>query len=353
MQRRRFLLTSGAALGAAISPLWADIGDQLYLSAASKGDRSTWLVGVEATGHVRFSLPLPGRGHAAAAHPERAEAIVFARRPGRFAMVLDCASGQILSELHAPEGRHFYGHGVFSADGQVLFTTENDFDGPDGRIGVWDAANGYRRLGEFASGGIGPHEIVRLCNGHLAVANGGIQTHPDYGRKKLNIPTMRTNLTVLSPEGAVTASYAFPETFRQNSIRHLDIGPDGRVFAALQWQGMPTKRVPLVAEFHAGRTRFLDHKATARLKAYAGSIAVSGDGSEIAVTGPKGGHMLIFDKAGQPITDMALSLASGVAKTNAGLLITCAQGLARREGGGTEVIPVSGGWSWDNHLVRV
>ena len=51
--------------------------------------------------------------------------MAFARRPGTFALVIDCAEGREVARLHTPEGRHFYGHGAFTPDGGLLFTTEN------------------------------------------------------------------------------------------------------------------------------------------------------------------------------------------------------------------------------------
>lgn len=176
--RRRFL---AGALAAGVMPLrgWASVGHPKYLSAARRPDGAYVLVGLRGDGAQAFQIDLPARGHAAAAHPERAEAVAFARRPGTYAVVLDCADGTVLAQLEAPKGRHFYGHGVFSQDGTRLYTTENDFDGAAGVIGVWDAVHDYARLGEFSSGGVGPHEILRLPRLDVfVVANGGIATHP-------------------------------------------------------------------------------------------------------------------------------------------------------------------------------
>ena len=359
MRRRHFLTGAGAGLaGLAAAPLWADItgAEPLYLSAANTADNATWLVGLTLDGTVRFAHPLPGRGHAAAVHPERAEAVAFARRPGDFALVIDCATGDEIARLTTPADRHFYGHGAYTADGSLLLTTENAFDVPDGRIGLWDAANGYARLGEFPSGGIGPHEVLRLASGDFAVANGGIQTHPDFERAKLNLPTMQTNLTILNATGTVTESWAFEGEMRQNSIRHIDVDAQGRIVAALQWQGDPREAVPLVARFTPGGAvppAFLDHPATATLTQYAGSIAVSRVEGEIAVTGPKGNHVVFFGADGAPDEDAALGEASGVAPMPDGLAITCTGGLALYRGGQIAWIEIPGGYTWDNHLVRV
>lgn len=56
----------------------------------------------------------------------RPEAIAFARRLGTFTLVIDCIEGRTLATLSASEGRHFYGHGAVSLDGNLLFTPEND-----------------------------------------------------------------------------------------------------------------------------------------------------------------------------------------------------------------------------------
>lgn len=353
MDRRSFL-RAGIVAGVAglAAPGWAATGAK-YLTAANKNGQDTFLLGLDDNGSVVFAIPVPSRGHAAAAHPRLPEAVAFARRPGTYAMVVDCLSGQQVAVLNSPEGRHFYGHGAFTDDGAYLLTTENDFDGPDGRLGVWDVAAGYLRVDDIPSGGLGPHEIIRLASGGFAVANGGIQTHPDYGRSKLNLPDMQTNLALLTRDGRVEQVIDGP--LRQNSIRHIASDGADRVVAALQWQGPPGEVVPLLAEFSADGLRYLDHPETARLKHYAGSIAISRDGARIAVTGPKGGHMLLFDGlTGAPIEGIALDLASGVIpRGESGFAITCAKGLAHLDGAEITHNPVSGGWQFDNHLIAI
>ena len=82
--------------------------------------------------------------------------------------------------ISAATGRHFYGHGCLSADKSVLFTTENDYDAVKGVIGIRDAKD-FQSVGEYSSYGIGPHDIHLMPDGKtLVVANGGIQTHPDF-----------------------------------------------------------------------------------------------------------------------------------------------------------------------------
>jgi hypothetical protein len=77
----------------------------------------------------------------------------------------------------------FRTHGAFSSDdGAIVYTTANDFETLEGRIGLWHAANGYARIGGIPSGGIGPHDLMRLPGSEsLLVANGGMATHPESG----------------------------------------------------------------------------------------------------------------------------------------------------------------------------
>ena len=90
--------------------------------------------------------------------------------------------------------RHFFGHGVFSADGRLLYSTENDYDGARGMIGVRDVTGGYKQIGEFPAHGMEPHDIALLSDGRtMVIANGGILTHPG-SEGELNLSDMQSSL---------------------------------------------------------------------------------------------------------------------------------------------------------------
>ncbi|TDL81635.1 DUF1513 domain-containing protein [Palleronia sediminis] len=345
LSRRGFLAATGAAL-AAVPPAWAEIGAPAFVAAAREADGAHALFGLRDDGQIAFRVPLPDRGHAAAAHPVRAEAVGFARRPGTFALVLDCAEGRVLHRLDTPEGRHFYGHGVFVDGGRILATTENDIATGEGRIGLWDAANGYARLDEIASGGIGPHEITRLSDDTLVVANGGIRTHPDHGRDKLNLDTMRPNLAYLV-EGRVveTAELADPKL----SIRHIAARADGTVAIGLQSQRDPSERVPLLATHRRGaaaRTYGADLAATCA--GYVGSVAWSGDGRRVAITAPRGARAVLFTEGDDTPEIVHRPDICGVAPTASGLAFTDGTGGVLTDRGAAKHA-----LSWDNHLVAI
>ncbi|WP_371168413.1 DUF1513 domain-containing protein [Aliiroseovarius sp. 2305UL8-7] len=357
MKRRSFLSGLSASVGVAglAQPGWAAAGSPDFITAGNRADKSSWLVGFTREGELIFELPIPSRGHAASIHPKRPEAVAFARRPGRFAVVIECIGGHEVARLESPEGRHFYGHGAYSADGKTLFTTENNYDGPAGVIGVWDAADRYRRLGEVPAGGIGPHEILRLPDGGFVVANGGIQTYPDMARAKLNLPTMRTNLTYLTADGQIADQVELSGEMHQNSIRHIAVDGMGAVIAALQWQGNPTHKVPLVMRhMRGGKSEFLPHPDDLRLKNYAGSIAVCPQTGEIAVSGPRGNQVIYYDAHGTPAGSSRRGTASGVAPApNGGLAITCDGGFVHRLEGTERFVAVSQDYAWDNHLISL
>ena len=358
MRRRQVLLGIGAA-SLAGRPTWADAHNPAFLSAAQAMDGSYHLCGLNLAGEELFTIPLPDRGHAAAAHPFRAEAIAFARRPGRFGIILDCVTGQEISRLVPPADRHFYGHGVFSADGATLFTTENDLETLEGRIGLWDAASGYTRIGDIPSGGVGPHDIARLPGTDtLVVANGGIATHPDSGRAPLNLATMRANLAYIDPDLAIGEVVELDIALRQNSIRHLDVRADGLVAAGMQWNGSDGDFPPLVMVHRRGREPVLMEgpvQSHRQMDGYVGSIAFMGRGDQVGVTSPRGGLIQVFDPdTGAFVADLRLEDTCGIARTREGQTIaTSGLGAIGRVQEGSFTPIRRSTMAWDNHLVAV
>jgi uncharacterized protein len=347
MQRRSFL----ASLAAACAPrmTWADVGHPAFLSAGKQGDDFV-LHGLAASGKSLFQIALPGRGHAAAAHPVRAEAVAFARRPGTFALVIDCATGQTAHRLTPPDGLQFNGHGAFSQDGTRLMTSEVVAATSEGRIGLWDTAR-YTRLTDWPSHGLGPHEIRRLPDGRLAVANGGIQTDP-VDRTKLNIPDMRPNLTLLAEDGALLDQLDLPD-LRQNSIRHLAFQGNTIAFA-MQWEGDPAEPVPQLGLWTPGQTPVLCTPPDAQaftMQGYAGSIAATD--TRILITSPKGGALMLFDTAGSYVATHHRPDLCGAVANGAAFTVTDGSG-AVWAATDQDLTPLATGHTqWDNHLVAL
>ncbi|MEM9580240.1 MAG: DUF1513 domain-containing protein, partial [Pseudomonadota bacterium] len=217
-----------------------------------------------------------------------------------------------------------------------------------------DRTQGYARVAEISSGGIVPHEILRLPDGTFAVANGGIRTHPARGRDKLNLDTMQSNLTVLSQAGDILDKAEVG--LRLNSLRHIAVQPDGTIACGLQWQGDPFETPWLLAVYQgkgALQVVEMEEPMLRSLSGYIGSVAPFG-AHEFAASSPRGGRALVF------------SASKGVTMTKQAADVC---GLAQLPGGGTLVTDGSGhvyrlsatgltglqrhDIAFDNHLVAV
>jgi hypothetical protein len=363
IDRRTFLTLTAAAL--ALGPfrlLATPVGPRL-LSCRTDAAGNDYLTALGTDGRVLFDLPLPGRGHGIAVRPGNRQCVVVARRPGTFLWVVDLESGEVSHRRENSAGRHFFGHGVFSPRGRLFYVTENDFEAARGVIGVYDAADGYRRLGELPSHGIGPHELKLLGDGRtLALANGGIQTHPDLGRSKLNLPDMDPNLAYVDVrDGRLLGTYRPPPALHQLSIRHLDVGPDDQVCIGMQYQGPAHHRPPLVA-LHRGEEslRLLTAPASVqdRMHNYCGSVCLDPSGRVFAVSSPQGGLVTFWcSRNGAYIASTQVADGCGLAGGSepGELLISSGQGeLFRYRIGDRSRSPLgpSGIASsrWDNHM---
>ena len=340
-----------------LSPVYASAGSApLYLSSARQSDGTHALSGFDAAGSVLFTETLPGRGHDIAISPDRTTAIVFARRPGRFAFVFDCVRHVPVIEIEAAANRHFFGHGFFSADGKLLYATENAYDDEIGVIGVYDATSEFRRVNEFPTGGIGPHQAFLMPDGEtIVIANGGILTHPDYGREKLNLATMEPSLCYLDrPTGNLLEKVVLPAVLHQLSIRHMALDRHGAVWFGCQYQGPLQDTPPLVGTHVRGSApRLL--KAPAQImgnfRNYIGSVAANRTGNRIATTGPRGDVAVVWDVASRSLFHRyELTDVCGIAPdAGDGFLTTSGKGSIARNGADVIHYPSI---AWDNHLTR-
>ena len=356
MASRRNFLTGIIASSTFPRLSWADAGNPKFLAASKLPNGKYILCGINASGKDVFRIPLPGRGHAASAHPTSPEAVAFARRPGRFALVINCMNGSIIKKLTPPNNIHFYGHGCYVDEGRILITSENRIDTGEGLLGLWDSQSGYKRIGEVSSGGIGPHEIKQLPNGKgIMVANGGIRTHPDHGRKKLNLDTMRSNISHITSNFSLDNIFELPKDLYQNSIRHLDISDSGEVAFGTQWQGDPSDTVPLVGLIDLNRKIGLIKLSLAQqleLKGYVGSIAISRNSQAISVTSPRGGVAHIYED--QVLTQKIWrpDICGTVSNSNS-FVLTCGSGLFINLQLNGQNIKIKSNKSWDNHIIAL
>ncbi len=291
--------------------------------------------------------------------------VVMARRPGRFLAVIGLADGALRRSLEAPAGRHFYGHAVFDAAERLLYTTENDYDAGRGVIGVWDAAAGYVRAGEIDAHGIGPHDLALAHDGRtLAIANGGLLTHPDSGRAKLNLADMEPSLAVVDPAtGESLRRLVLPRDLHQLSIRHLAVASDGTIGFGMQHEGPPDRAVPLAGTWAPDGTVTLlpqDTAPPAVTRNYVGDLAIDAAGRYLAASFPRGSGVGVWDlRTGRPLGLIRATDACGLAAEPGSDRLWISDGTGRvgsLDAGRSLVrdaavsIP---GLAFDNHFARV
>jgi hypothetical protein len=246
-----------------------------------------------------------------------------------------------------------------------MLATENDFEAGQGVLGIYDASPGgaYRRIGEFPTGGIGPHEVVLMPDGHtLCVANGGILTHPDYGKLELNLESMRPSLAYIDArDGRLLERVALADSLHQLSIRHLALAADGTVWFGCQHMGPANERPPLVGRHRRGHAPDLfagPDEVLRNCRNYIGSVAADPAGQIIATSSPVGNQVLYWDASSGALLGVTpLADGCGVAPlAPARFLLNSGMGELVQAGPDTSVAPVlasSRELSWDNHFRRL
>ena len=361
LSRRTLLATSAAALLVRM-PARAGAGGR-YLSAAATLANRYAVVAVDEDGQIDFDLDLADRGHGLAVRPGSSEAICFARRPGRFALVIDTLAGAVVTEIPAASSRHFSGHGLFVQGGRLLLATENDEVRHEGVIGIYDARANYRRLGEFPTFGIGPHDLAMLPDGKtLVVANGGIdKRHDDTGGREL--ADIRSDLVYLDwPAERLLERAGLEPQFARLSIRHLALTKAGDVAAALQDSAdMPDLDFPLgFLHRPGGAPRWLaaPDGGWARLRGYCGAAAVDSGAGVIGMSSPRGSCIGLWDDKGAALEALDIHDGCGLSATGiagqlavssgSGELFTVAGDAAQ-----PALLGANGEFRFDNHMVRI
>lgn len=353
LDRRQFMKAAGAAWASSLAPsslLALERADAVFASGYMAPDGSFGVATLAEDGAFIDRVPLPARSHGMAYSATTAHAVAFARRPGTFALIFDTRRKAEPIVIHAGADRHFFGHGGFSPDGRLLYASENDFEANRGVIGLYDATDRYRRIGEFDTYGIGTHDLTVSDDGKiLVIANGGIETHPDFGRTKLNLDHMEPSLALVdAATGALIERHALQPALRQLSTRHVDIDDRGRIWFACQYEGPRNDLPPLVGHFAKGeQISFLDlpPETTTRLANYVGAIAVNRAEGLVGLTSPKGGVAVTVEAAtGRVLRQEAIADAAGIAPSQHGFAVSSYDG--RFKGMKADL-------AWDQHIVRL
>jgi hypothetical protein len=357
---RRALLVSLASTAAmlAVPGTAAAAFEPECFAASRKDDRGNFSAALfTLDGDVR-TIELPGRGHDIALKPDGSEWVALARRPGRFGVAIPLDGRPPVWFTSRPD-RHFFGHGVFSADGKLLYTTENDYERAAGTIGVRDATHGYTQIGEFPAYGMEPHDTALLGDGRtMVIANGGLETHPDRGADELNLADMQPSLVYVDvTTGDLLEEQRLAPALHQLSIRHLAVAADDAVAFGCQYRG-PEEDTPALIGFHRrGETPVVVAAPGATqtgLRNYIGSVAADRSGGVVAASAPKGGLVTYWDVAGRRYLGACnLSDGCGLAPTHrrASFLLTRGEGWLVTAAASGAMSRQASEFQWDNHAI--
>lgn len=364
IDRRDVLLSIAAGLAAAPFAARAASMPAAAVTTARRSDGSFALIGLNAAGGITCEAALPGRGHGLAVHPARPLVAAFGRRPGRWTALFETGGGHHVATIVPPTDHFFSGHGFFLPDGMTLAIVEIVLPRGEGRIGLYDARERFRRIGDFSTHGVGAHEAILLGDGAtIAVANGGLLPDPDTGGdlKPLRMASGGSSVVLIDAHrGTRLASVRAPETQTDFGYRHL-AGVDDQSLA-VGLQALDPDRAPEIPSLarlitQQGRQRWLapGNPLWGTLSNYVGSV-VSRDG-RIAFTSPRGGRAVILDPAHDAIlVSQAEADVCGVAGLAPGafLLTTGFGAVVSVEIGGT-VRPLAAltGYQFDNHAVAL
>lgn len=287
--------------------------------------------------HIRQALAVPDRVHGLLDDAEGGF-IAVAYRPGAWLIRVD-ADGKIARRISmADEGaRTLDGHAVFDATGEWLITTETDSRDDGGWIGVRDRRT-LKKVAEWRTHGVEPHQACLDASGKLVVANGGIRRAAND--RKRDLDRMASSLVRLDPAtGELLGQWRLHDP--RLSLRHLALGNDraanGKPLIGVAIEAEhddPAKRAaaPVLAIWDGAELQTPSHVPVGR-----------GYSSDI-VAGPAGGfylngefaHNVMLWHPGQPaeltvIADLERARSLAVWQTDGGdgVLIGARKGVAR------------------------
>ena len=244
------------------------------------------------------------------------------------------ADGKVVQQVAQDDGSllRFCGHAVVARN-EVLLTTETDHATGRGRVGIRDLHT-LKKLDEWDSHGIDPHQLLLDAAGNVIVANGGVpRTLAD---RKVDLPRMDASLVRLDGRsGRLQRQWRLDDP--RLSLRHLawshpsadDGAYLGVAIQAEHDRAEERARAPILAVLDGDRL-FAPTRANDNF-GYAGDIAAAWDGGFVLSSNQVGLAQLWHPAAAERMTPLvrmeeAYALASW---QSGGVLVATALGLVR------------------------
>ena len=288
--------------------------------------------------------------------PDGRTAVAVARRPGTTAVLFDRRAGSVLATFEPGEGRVFSGHGRFVDGGRRFLAVEIDRAGGQGTVSRRVVEAGFAIEAEWASSGMGPHDMLP-AGGTLVVANGGIEPHTP---EALGAEIAGSSVARLDPvTGAVRSVAGLDEDLASLSLRHLTSGHDGFTVVAAQDLLADGIARPLLYAVEEDGLRAFDapEEAWRGLRTYVGSVALDASGAFVAAASPRGNMVAVWRRDGRFVGTLPLVDGCGLAPTREAGRFLATSGLGETVLIGTDgeslgvLARRSGGPRFDNHAV--
>ncbi|MEZ6194325.1 MAG: DUF1513 domain-containing protein [Planctomycetota bacterium] len=269
--------------------------------------------------------PLGFFAHGVIRNPHAAEQVIAFEKHGPGCCLADLREGRVIREIETVAGREFYGHGVHSADGALLYCTETEVDGDyRGVVAVRDART-FELKGTFPTYGTEPHDMVLVDEGRLlAITNGG--DAPGGER-----PPSVTYVDVNSEKLVEELRFSTPRI----NAGHLAVAPDGDLaVVSAPRKGMMFERdvddlggVTLRHGKGEFRTMAGPADVVKRLLRESLSVAIHAPSGTVAVTNPDGNVVSFWNLAeGRFLSALDFPNPKGVAVTLDGAHFLVAHG---------------------------
>lgn len=304
--------------------------------------QTDWAAGLVA---VKAAVPVPTRAHGLLAEPGGGF-VAVASRPGQWLVRCD-AKGQVVQWLRMdsePAGRTLDGHVCASLDGEWLYTAETNPLSDQGWVGVRERRS-LRKVAEWRTHGVEPHQLMLDGTGALMVANGGI--YRAEGDKKRDLHLMDSSLVRLNPvTGERLGQWRLKDS--RLGMRHMAWSHPGSSEAGVPGQDKPLLGIALQNE----HDDLMQRRSSPVLAVWDGEnlltptpVPAGGGYSGDIVAGPDGGFVLSCQRtnvalqwspkapadlvAVANLQEVGALAPWGLAKQPQGVLLGAARGLGR------------------------
>ena len=322
----------------------------LFFSACSDHRGQHYIAGLTARNTLDFLLPVPERAHDSCHIAALGHVAFFGRSPSQRVYIVDLNSKTLIQHISAQSNRHFFGHGVVDGAGH-LYLSENNRQTHGGVIGVYDSRQHYRRIAEFPSYGIEPHQLQWLADQTtLVVANGGLIKAPGESKTILNQDRFQSSIAYIdAASGRLLETFASPH--QGLSLRHLAVDRAGQVFIGAQSYRQET--LPLIYRQSAQATLsplLAEDYIWQSHQGYTASLALSD--TLLAVSSPRGNLISFWDvHTRQWIKQQSIIDVAGIAALPPHLVASSGAGcLTAIKAPGQQRLDRCHSLLWDNHL---